>query len=345
MSLTEQQARTALTELHNDLGWGDPQYLNWILNQFNYVPGTVEFRYQATASTLLAGMYEVKVGATETASPSVVLGRIPAETLVDWLQPGSPDRDGMINAIESGQITAAQFGAGAGLVTSSSSSFSELLAAVETATGLPVNEPALPESPLKFPGIAEDQLDFLVSMYIAAFSRAPEFEGLQYWAGDMVKIKQSGYNQDETFSFIGKSMYAAGERNGEGGTDLANEQYVTYAYNNALGRDPDAEGYAYWINELNTGIIERGNFLTTFLRGVEQGNRDDKFLDARVAVGSFAAQEHVSGGGAKHIDLRAIVNGVQDNATALSKINYIQDAFGVAQVSLSGISPEVDFWG
>ncbi|CAM5410463.1 hypothetical protein SSTU70S_02952 [Stutzerimonas stutzeri] len=42
-------------------------------------------------------------------------------------------------------------------------------------------------------------------------------------------------------------MYDAGERNGEGGTDLPNASYVNYAYNNALGRNADTSGYDFWL--------------------------------------------------------------------------------------------------
>ena len=39
-------------------------------------------------------------------------------------------------------------------------------------------------------------------------------------------------------------------------------RYVDYAYQTALGRSADAEGKAYWLDELQSGHIDRATLLS-----------------------------------------------------------------------------------
>ncbi|CAM5405219.1 hypothetical protein SSTU70S_02834 [Stutzerimonas stutzeri] len=277
--------------------------------------------------------------------PEEIFERMSADEFVNLYYSGASASDKLAvkTAFENGSLTGLDLVEGIGLA-STGSAYPSAASVIDKAGDFgSVSD--LPEAYLPFAGLNDSQKDFLVSIYVAAFNRAPEYEGLKFWAGDMAKAMQSGHSEKDAFFFIGDAMYDAGERNGEGGTDLPNASYVNYAYNNALGRNADTSGYDFWLKELNSGAVERGDFLTTFLTGVEDGQRDALFLDARLAVASHAAQEHVSGKGAPGIDAREIMAGVVDNATALSKINFIQDHFGLAQVSLSGIGSEVEFWG
>ncbi|MGN6695357.1 MAG: DUF4214 domain-containing protein, partial [Aquihabitans sp.] len=61
-----------------------------------------------------------------------------------------------------------------------------------------------------------------------------------------------------------------------GGT---NADYVTKAYNDVLGRNPDPSGQAYWTNKLNTGT-ERGQVALQCINSAEARRRlvDDQFL-------------------------------------------------------------------
>ena len=61
-----------------------------------------------------------------------------------------------------------------------------------------------------------------------------------------------------------------------GGTNAA---YVTKAYDDVLGRNPDPSGQAYWTNKLNTGT-ERGQVALQFINSAEARRRlvDDQFL-------------------------------------------------------------------
>jgi len=187
---------------------------------------------------------------------------------------------------------------------------------------------SLPEASLSFPGVSALQQNFLVAMYIGAFNRAPEYEGLKYWAGQLAG--QLGQGQDPVVAYlgIGRAMFDIGKANGESGSDLPIADFVTYAYQNSLGRAPDAGGYTFWLDALQSGSISKGDFLSTFLGAALQSAGDSDYLAARIAVAEFAAQENVSGAKAPGIDLHGIIQSVTDSTSALAAIESIQSQYG-----------------
>lgn len=103
---------------------------------------------------------------------------------------------------------------------------------------------------------------------------------------------------------------------------------MTYAYQNSLGRAPDAGGYTFWLDALQSGSISKGDFLSTFLGAALQSAGDSDYLAARIAVAEFAAQENVSGAKAPGIDLHGIIQSVTDSTSALAAIESIQSQYG-----------------
>ncbi|MQA23346.1 DUF4214 domain-containing protein [Rugamonas rivuli] len=97
-------------------------------------------------------------------------------------------------------------------------------------------------------------------LYQAAFDRAPDESGLGYWIANMDK----GLSLQATAGFfIGSEEF--GRRYG---ANLSNEDFVTQLYSNVLHRAPDAEGYAYWLHDLQIGIA-RANVLVNFSESPE----------------------------------------------------------------------------
>ena len=79
-------------------------------------------------------------------------------------------------------------------------------------------------------------------IYKAAFDREPDSGGLGYWIAqmdngmDMVEVAARFIDSNEF-----RTLYGANPTNGE---------FLTKVYNNVLDRDPDAGGYAWWIDQL-----------------------------------------------------------------------------------------------
>lgn len=204
----------------------------------------------------------------------------------------------------------------------------------------------LPQAPLSLAGLDTAQSDFLVALYVGAFNRAPEYAGLQFWANGLADRLNAGSSSDDAIAEIGRAMYQAGAENGEGGTDLGNFDYVNFAYENALGRAPDAAGRDFWVQALESGSVQRGDFLRAFLGGaLDNQAADSDLLQARVSVAKFLAQEQVSGPGAAGLDadyLRDTINAVTGEDSARSAINTINSRFGEPEDNSQGGGNDFD---
>lgn len=197
--------------------------------------------------------------------------------------------------------------------------------------------PDLPEANLNL-GLTDLETNVLISQYIAAFDRAPDNDGINYWAGRQKEYLAQGLNSGDALVETGKYIYWGGAGNGEDGTSLNNANFVNWSYQNSLGRKADDEGHAYWVGRLDTGSITRGEFLVEFLYAAlgHNSNSDAEFLKSRVAVSEFAAQAHVS----KHINLKTVLDGVTDTKSAYDAIKAIQMLYGnpISSTSTASIS-------
>src|SRR6478735_4288531 len=82
----------------------------------------------------------------------------------------------------------------------------------------------------------------LEKIYLAAFLRAPELEGLNYWLSE-VDSKGLAQTLKTIFSLpTVQQIYAANQ---------SNDAFVTAIYNNVFNRAPDAEGLKYWTTQHN----------------------------------------------------------------------------------------------
>src|SRR5690606_14076800 len=87
-------------------------------------------------------------------------------------------------------------------------------------------------------------------LYQVAFDRAPDAEGLAFWIGflDDGKIDLDAIADlfEASAEFIARY----------GGTDrVSNSTFIELLYQNALGRGSDAQGFAFWLNTLESGAI------------------------------------------------------------------------------------------
>jgi hypothetical protein len=80
-------------------------------------------------------------------------------------------------------------------------------------------------------------------LYSAAFSRPAEADGLGYWIWRM--------DSGTTLKQVAKEfMTGQPEFDALYGVNPTNESFVTQLYHNVLHRDPDADGFHYWVNVL-----------------------------------------------------------------------------------------------
>lgn len=96
-------------------------------------------------------------------------------------------------------------------------------------------------------------------LYQAVFGREPDAEGLGYW----VRHQDAGQS---SFEDVARSFMASPEFEQRYGSEdeLSNADFLDLLYQNVLGRDPDADGFAYWTDKLDTGQTNFGDLLAFF---------------------------------------------------------------------------------
>ncbi|MGI9611081.1 MAG: DUF4214 domain-containing protein [Acidimicrobiia bacterium] len=101
--------------------------------------------------------------------------------------------------------------------------------------------------------------DQIRRLYLAYFDREPDAAGFAAWK----VVRATGASLDA----VSAEFAASPEFQNTYGA-LDNGAFVDLVYNNVLGRDPDAAGRAFWIDQLAAGAT-RGSVMTGFSEGEE----------------------------------------------------------------------------
>jgi hypothetical protein len=129
--------------------------------------------------------------------------------------------------------------------------------------------------------LSNDQFKSLGEMYVAYFNRAPDAEGLLFWADTLAEgstldqIAKSFFDQDET-----RTIY----------TDTSNtDAFVTAVYSNVLGRTPDQGGFDYWKASLSEGDVKQGTFVLKIIEAAKNGGSpsDAAYLSNKADLGIY----------------------------------------------------------
>jgi hypothetical protein len=121
----------------------------------------------------------------------------------------------------------------------------------------------------------------LIQIYVAAFRRAPELGGYNYWSAaektsGLAAVARTIFSLD-----VVKAIYP---------DQMTNSSFVTAIYNNVFGKQPDADGLQYWSRELLSK--SRGDLvlsMTTAALNVADGVEGKDFFQNRVDWGIYAA--------------------------------------------------------
>lgn len=188
--------------------------------------------------------------------------------------------------------------------------------------------------------IPEPVLDFIASIYIGAFQRPAEYAGLVYWSEVLLANVNKGLSASESLWALTRDMHWVGTQNGEAGTGLGTSDYIDFVYRNVLGREPDAEGKAYWVDYIEKTPNGRAEFLVHFLNSALQpGNSDGDYVRARMAVSKYYSQEEYSGPAAiesgQTQKLGGVLDSVFDESSAIRAIQGMIDAKQAGGLALS----------
>ena len=115
-------------------------------------------------------------------------------------------------------------------------------------------------------------------LYKAAFDRIPDQTGLGFWiaqmdAGASLTDAASGFVTSAEF----QSMYGDG---------IGDADFVALLYENVLDRQPDASGYAYWLDAM-AGGLSREQVLANFSESVENKANVADLIDQGIQYTAF----------------------------------------------------------
>ncbi len=150
----------------------------------------------------------------------------------------------------------------------------------------------------------------LSQIYVAAFRRAPESEGINYWTQE---VATRGIDEVAEIIFsldIVKAIYPA---------SMSASQFVTAIYTNVFDRSPDPEGLNYWTQQLMQR--SRGQLvidMTNAALGVPDGTSGKDYFQNRLDWSLYAVgYQHEQGREMTPMHLTELTNGIGAETSAL----------------------------
>ncbi|GAA5236833.1 DUF4214 domain-containing protein [Verticiella sediminum] len=141
-------------------------------------------------------------------------------------------------------------------------------------------------------GIEEARTE-VAGMFMAYMGRAPEYEAMSYYVERLQTLaEEQGDGEgalDNAYLALSAEVYQSAQANGEIPSEVnsTNSEYVTWIYNNVLGRSPDEEGLNYWTEQLDSDTFSREDLLAVVIRSVQNQDpesRDAMFFNNRLEV-------------------------------------------------------------
>ncbi len=153
----------------------------------------------------------------------------------------------------------------------------------------------------------------LAELYVSFFNRAPDSAGLAYWVDQFDK----GALSLEDISKNWMSEQAEGLAKYP--VALTDTDFITQIYQATLGRSPDAEGLAYWQDQLTNNSVGRDVFLAAVINGAKANSSAQGVLDAATLSNKATAGVVFADKGLNDLTLAAqVVASVNSNPDTLA---------------------------
>ena len=106
-------------------------------------------------------------------------------------------------------------------------------------------------------------LAFVNRLYQYVLGRDPETEGAQYWTNELYSFRKTGAEVAQGFIFSKEFI----DKN------TSNKDFVTILYKTFFGRDPETEGFNYWVGQLDSGSMSRERVANGFIFSQEWADK------------------------------------------------------------------------
>lgn len=114
-------------------------------------------------------------------------------------------------------------------------------------------------------GATAIQIDGLVGLYDAVFDREPDGDGYNFWNYFLVS-NELALPEIADFFVLSPEFVT---KFGTTGPELSTDALVDLGYQNVLGRDPDADGDAFWSGLIDSNEIDAGDFFASLATSEE----------------------------------------------------------------------------
>ncbi|MBO9444119.1 DUF4214 domain-containing protein [Phaeobacter italicus] len=179
---------------------------------------------------------------------------------------------------------------------------------------------------------AEDK-NFLVSLYVGYFNRAPDPAGLQFWIDQVEAGRDTNtIAADFAASPEAKSLYPFLTT-----PDVSSPtSFITAVYANLFNRAPDAAGQAFWEAQLSSGAVSPADAIDAIIKGATTApdstiltNKNTVGLDFATDAGNTPGFVYDAAAAAAAV---SAISGVTEDAATVVTAQAATDAFlgGVA---------------
>ncbi|MFZ6653669.1 DUF4214 domain-containing protein [Undibacterium sp. TJN19] len=169
-------------------------------------------------------------------------------------------------------------------------------------------------------------------LYLAAFNRIPDYDGFLFWMG----VHRNGGATNQIAQVFAQSQEFVSKY----GADLSNAQFLDLIYQNVLGRNADAAGRDYWVQQMEAGM-PRGEILNQFAQSPEFQSTAATKVYASVVYTTLigrmptAAEAAIAPSNVEQLVLK-VAQG-SEVAPVLGSITYSATAFNEKQLNDGGI--------
>lgn len=179
---------------------------------------------------------------------------------------------------------------------------------------------------VKAANLPADKFAPMIELYGAYLDRVPDAMGLHYWV--------ARYGEGMSLTGIAKSFYTSAEAVALRPATHSATELVTAAYQDVLGRTPDAAGLAYWTAEVQSGRLPDYKLPLALVQGALAsggGSADAQYIANHVAVGAYFALEQ----GLNDIaQARAVAALTDSTAASVTAANHLTDTYAAAAAAV-----------
>jgi len=131
--------------------------------------------------------------------------------------------------------------------------------------------------------VANFTIEDVAKVYVAYFDRAPDYKGLHYW------VEDSGFKSIDqvAMSFADQKEFKENYPD-----SMTTEDFVNKIYNNLFGRDAEQAGLEYWVEQLDSGKVDKPHMVEAVAFGAQNGDNgnDLDVINNKTKVGLYVAE-------------------------------------------------------